>query len=152
MKLKSKYFKLEEFLRSETAEKEKINNIPREKDLENLQWLCIKILDPLRNKLGKPVYITSGYRSIELNKVIGGATNPISKHTEGKASDIKAEGMTAKELFDFIINETKLPYDKVILEFDKWVHITYDRNKKKQRGIKEIAVKENGKTVYKLVE
>lgn len=146
--LNSKYFKLAEFTKSEIAKKYNIDNTPSDKVIENLQWLVLKILDPLRNKLGKPVIVTSGYRCKELNehKEVGGSKN--SQHLEGKASDIRAIGMTTKELFEFIINETKLPFDQVINEFDSWIHISYDRDKPIQRGQIKIAKKVNGKTIY----
>lgn len=147
--LNSKYFKLIEFTKSETAKKYNINNTPTDKIVENLQWLVTKILEPLRYKLGKPIIITSGYRCKELNehREVGGSKN--SQHLEGKASDIRVTGMAAKELFEFIINETKLPFDQVINEFDSWVHISYDRDKPIQRGQKRIAQKVNGEVVYK---
>ena len=54
------------------------------------------ILDILRHKLGKPVIITSGYRTPEWNKKCNGAK--YSYHMRGMAADIKVNGMSAKEL------------------------------------------------------
>lgn len=114
--------------------------------VENLQWLCQKILDPLRTKLCKPVSISSGYRSAKLNTQIGGAAT--SQHCEGKSADIIVSGMSTQALFSYITNKTALPFDQVINEFGQWVHISYDHAKAKQRGQKLIAKTENGKTVY----
>ena len=73
-----KYFKLEEFYKSVTAEKRGIVNRPFGKKKtarveENIKNLCDNILDPLREKIGKPIYITSGFRSAELNGIVGGS-------------------------------------------------------------------------------
>lgn len=146
-KLKSKYFKIEEFTASETAEKEDIDNSPTSSIVTNLNWLCLKILDPLRAKLDKPIIVTSGYRSKNLNRKIGGSKT--SQHCKGKAVDIVISDMNTNELFDYIIENTKLPFDQVINEYEKWIHISYDRDKSAQRGNKMIATKEDGKTVYK---
>jgi len=146
---KAKYFSLNEMIVSETAARLEINNTPKNSDIENLQWLCKKVLDPLRTKLGKSIVITSGYRSPVLNRQIGGSSK--SQHCLGKAADIIIPGMTAQEVFNFICKNTKLPYDQIIQEFGRWVHISYDRKKSRQRNKKMLAVKVNGKTIYKKV-
>jgi hypothetical protein len=134
--LDSEYFTLQEFLVSQTASRLKIDNTPSDVEIEHIEWLCKKILDPLRNKLGKKIIILSGYRNLQLNKAVGGTQVPISQHTEGKAADIIVPGMTPKQLMNFIINQTSLPFDQVILEFSSWIHISYDRDKLIQRNNK----------------
>jgi zinc D-Ala-D-Ala carboxypeptidase len=136
MEIQSQYFKLNEFLISQDAARFGIDNTPNDIVIINLQWLCDKILDPLREKLNKPICISSGYRSIALNLKEGGTQNPISQHTMGKAADIYCPGMTPKELANYIINQTELPFDQIILEFSNWVHISFDHNKVQQRGDK----------------
>ena len=134
MEIQSQYFKLNEFLISQDAARFGISNVPTDDVIANIQFLCTKILDPLRNKIGKAIVISSGYRSPELNAKIGGAQNPPSQHTFGKAADILIPGMTAKQVMDYILTNTKLPFDQIILEFDSWVHISVDKDKTLQRG------------------
>ena len=85
MKL-SENFTLEEMIYSSTAQKRGINNYPDLLQLEKLQLLCNKILQPLRNKLKKPITITSAFRCDELNRIVGGSKT--SQHLKGEAADI----------------------------------------------------------------
>ncbi len=141
MKL-SKYFTLEEMTVSDYSVRNGIDNTPPDECLENLKDLCVMVLDPLREKLGKPIHVNSGYRNPEVNKAIGGAEN--SQHKDGQAADIVVDGMTADEVFK-VASELML-FDQLIQEFDRWVHISYRPNVRRQ---KLWAVKEDGKTVYK---
>ena len=73
-------FSLEEMLRSDTAIRCGIANRPKTKQeettvVENLRALCREVLQPLRDHLGRPVVISSGYRCRELNEKVGGAKN-----------------------------------------------------------------------------
>jgi zinc D-Ala-D-Ala carboxypeptidase len=142
----SKYFKLEEFYYSKTAIARHINNTPTAEVKANLNWLCLKVLDPMRDKIGKPITISSGYRSPALNAVIGGVGN--SQHSLGQAADFLVTGMSVKDAFDFIVKKTAIPFDQVIYEFGQWIHISYDHSRAVQRGQKLIAKKVNGATVY----
>jgi len=89
--------------------------------LENITVLC-ENLQVLREKIDKPITVTSGYRSPSHNKKIGGAKN--SFHVRGMAADIKAEGFTPKELIDVIeeLIEEGLMVPGGIGEYSSWVH------------------------------
>ena len=107
------------------------NQKEAEQYLDDLRNQCVYILQPLRNLLGKPITITSGFRGASLNKAVGGS--PTSDHSTGRASDIVVDGMTAKELFEFI-QENKSIFTgwlhKAILEEvrgKQWVHIAHRR-------------------------
>lgn len=92
------HFTIAEFEHSDTATIHEIENkIP--KDLyQNILYGCEKILEPAREKLGKPIRITSGYRCPQLNKLVGGAAN--SYHMKGMAADLHVECFEhAAELF-----------------------------------------------------
>ena len=78
-------FNLSELTHSLTAIENAIDNTPDEKSLESLKNLCKNLLQPLRDKLGKPIHVTSGYRCEELNRLVGGV--PTSQHTKGEAAD-----------------------------------------------------------------
>ena len=150
MLMLSKNFTAEEFYRSPTAMRHGINNEPNAEVVSNLIDLVDNLLQPLRDKLGKPVKILSGYRSPELNKIVGGAVN--SDHLYGKAADIGVTGMDNKELFFFIKNNFK--FTKLILEFydeanpaNSWNHLSFDKNYLKNQCF--LARKDaNGKTRY----
>jgi uncharacterized protein YcbK (DUF882 family) len=130
----SEHFNLAQLTRSQTATRLKLENIPSSTDIENLKWLCVKILEPLytlfeTKKLGN-FQITSGFRSLPLNKAIGSNNN--SQHVKGQACDFVVNGITVNQAFD-IIKATDLPFDQLINEFGEWLHVSYDRDKKTQR-------------------
>lgn len=124
-----KYFKFSEFLRSGTATRQGIPNRPSAKVLDNLQELTEKVLDPLREKWGSPIKVTSGYRCRRLNAAVGGS--PTSQHMTGEAADItaldKRENLALWELLELL--KDKLPVDQVIWEkgtsFPMWIHVSH---------------------------
>ena len=103
----------------------KIDNTPDLKAADNLLLLIIRVLQPLRDKLGKPIVITSGYRCPKLNSLVGGVAN--SQHTTGQAVDFIVNGMDVHTLFEFVRNSGVM-YDQLIEEHSKgktWIHISY---------------------------
>lgn len=84
----------------------------------------VSLLDVLRNQVGKPVYITSGYRTPTRNKKVGGAK--YSYHMRGMAADIRIEGMTAKEIANKL--NKIIPFGCGIIVYESWVHIDTRRN------------------------
>lgn len=143
----SKYFTLAELTRSEAAVRKSLDNNPSEDVIHNLQRLVEKVLDPLREGIGKPITVLSGYRSEAVNKAIGGAKT--SQHVTGNACDIEVQGMPNEDLFAAIM-KLNLPFDQCIKEFlpNGWIHVSYRTDGKPQRGEKLQATKVNGKTVY----
>ncbi len=118
----SKNFSLDEFVITATG----IENIPGEKEITNLKLLCEKILQPLRNAVGVPIIITSGFRSELVNAAVGGSSST-SQHKTGQAADFHIPGMTNQQIID-LIRKLKLPYDQIIdeqLNGKKWVHVSY---------------------------
>lgn len=123
----SKHFKLSEFTKSQTAARLGIDNTPPEEVIPKLTFLCSQILEPLREKIDKPIIVTSGYRCVELSKAIGSSEN--SQHTKGEAVDIEALGMSTLNLAEMIINH--FDFDQCILECytpgdmnSGWVHVS----------------------------
>lgn len=135
-------FTLHEMTRSATAAKYGIKNIPNASHVENLRLLCTNILQPLRDLLGVPVTISSGYRCKALNRIIGGARN--SQHQTGRAADLSVKGFTTEQLFQLIV-DSNLEYDQVIEEFGEWIHISFSE---KPRKIALIAKRVNGRVIY----
>lgn len=121
-----KYFTLKELCSSRVARVRKIDNTPTIEQVENLTALVDNVLDPLRERFGRPIIVNSGFRNEELNRAVGGAK--ASQHMKGEAADIYAgtkEGN--RELFNLIVKY--LPYDQVINERDfSWVHVSYKKN------------------------
>jgi len=142
----TKHFTLDQFLVSQTATRQGIDNTPKQEHVENLVWLCKKILDPIWHWKGTGV-ITSGYRSLELNKAInkGEGGSRTSQHCLGQAADFIVPGIGIEDLFLWLCSKD-LPYDQVIQEFDCWIHISYSRDKQRRQKLR--AIKENGKTKY----
>ena len=133
MKL-SKNFTYEELCHSGVAERKGLRNRPKTKEeervvIENLKALCIEVLQPLRDYLGKPVVISSGYRSEEVNRMVGGVKG--SQHLKGEAVDIAVENTEhLLKIMHFIMEETD--FDQLIWEKNKagtqWGHVSYRRN------------------------
>lgn len=80
-----KYFKLEEFIYSETAQRNKIDNTPSDEVVKHLYKL-MEFLDGFREYYGSPIRVSSGYRCPKLNKKVGGVSN--SAHMTGYAADL----------------------------------------------------------------
>jgi hypothetical protein len=146
MKL-SNSFNLIEFTSSETASRRGIDNTPSIAVIENLRFLCENVLQPLRDKYGKSINITSGYRSPKLNKAIGGSST--SQHCFGQAADIQVDRKDYLKVWEIL---KTLPFDQIIWEFGTesapdWIHVSFVQGK--NRGQKLKAVKNIfGKTQY----
>jgi hypothetical protein len=106
----TKDFWLHEFLKSETAARMGRKLEPDEIIIANIQELCVRVLQPLRDDIGRSMVISSGWRPDWLNEAIGGSKR--SQHMDGLAANCNA------------IGQMKLPYDQLILEFDDWMHIS----------------------------
>jgi hypothetical protein len=149
MKL-SKHLDLSEVIRSDSAKRNGISNMPTGEHIANFMLLAEKIFEPIREHFGVPIHISSGYRSKELNAKIGGSAT--SQHCKGQAVDIDMDGstngVTNADVFNYI--KDNLPFDQLIWEFGNednpdWVHVSYVPNGRKQI-LK--AFKMNGATKY----
>lgn len=128
MKL-SPHFELSEFVFSQTAIRKKLDNTPPEGAIENMRQLCLHILEPLRNATGKPIRISSGYRSAKVNAAIG--SKPNSQHITGQACDFTIPGYTVQQVIAKV-QELELPFDQLLNEYDSWVHISYSNRHRRQ--------------------
>lgn len=127
-----KYFSIPELTTSQTAKEKGIDNTPNEQQTDNLIQLVGHVLDPLREAYGKPIIVSSGFRSIELNTAIGGVKT--SQHCKGEAVDIiPKEKSDLKSLFRLILS-LNLPFDQLIYEKAAWIHVSMRGNKQYQRG------------------
>ena len=145
----SENFTLQEFTKSQTAERRGIDNTPVEGHLENAKALFENVVQPVRDNFGVTV-INSGYRSGDLNYAIGGSNT--SQHCKGQAVDIECPGTPNYDVAKWI--EENLDFDQLILEFytpgipdSGWVHVSYKSEDNRKSVL--TAMKENGKTIYK---
>ena len=96
----SNNFTLAELTKSQTATRKGIHNEPSTEHVENLIHLAKTILQPVREHFGKPVMISSGYRSPALCEAIGSSAK--SQHAKGEAADFEIHGVDNKELATWI--------------------------------------------------
>ena len=129
----SQNFTLNELVYSVTAEANRIDNRPNVKVVANLKALCENVLQPLRNSLGCPVIVSSGFRCAELNKKVEGRPN--SQHLLGEAADFVVPQRKLKDVFNYI--KAHLPYDQLLFEYDssgnRWIHVSYCSDGKNRR-------------------
>jgi hypothetical protein len=151
MKL-SAHLDLSEVIRSESAKRNGISNMPIPLHIENFKLLAEKVFEPVRVHFGCPIHISSGYRSAELNAITTGASKT-SDHCLGRAIDVDMDGhkttVTNNDIFHWAIKNLK--FKQIIAEYPidgklSWVHISYDENNLKNEVL--ICVKKDGKPHY----
>ena len=145
----SKNFTLQEYIKSQTALRQGIDNTPNDEHLASAKLLFENLVQKVRDHFG-PTVINSGYRGPELNAAVGGAAT--SQHCRGEAVDIECPGIPNYDVAKWI--EDNLDYDQLILEFytpgipdSGWVHVSYVPEGNRKQSL--TAMKEDGKTVYK---
>lgn len=138
-------FTLEELCASSTARRLRIDNTPNAVQFDNLLSLCENVLQPLRDEMGHPIVVTSGFRCAALNAAVGGAKH--SQHICGQAADLvpptdadcrsEPQDRMAKRwaaLRDMLhYTAVELPFDQLIVELrhrngtlaDLWMHVSF---------------------------
>lgn len=106
-----KYFTFDELTYSRTAVENGLLNRPGATERDNLAQLVERLLDPLRERLGEPIAILSGYRSPEVNTLVGGV--PDSQHTLGEAADCYC--LAGPERLLAVLRASGLPFDQAIV-------------------------------------
>ena len=133
----SKNFTLEELLYSQTADARGIANIPTHEVIVNLCALTHHVLQPLRNAMGVPIPISSGFRCPRLNKEVGGSST--SQHLKGQAADLSIGGDMVKGRRWFTWIQSHCDFDQLIWEHDKngvyWVHVSYRADGKNRKQV-----------------
>jgi hypothetical protein len=134
-----KYFSLEEL----TVTHENLDNTPGQIEIQNLKELVKNILDPVREMYGFPICINSGFRTLAVNKAIGGATKPISQHTKGEAADLDC----ADNARLFYLIRDHFNYDQLIWEEGSnlqpdWVHVSFKAQGNRNQILKFINKKQ----------
>lgn len=153
MKL-SENLTLAEFIKSNTAKRKGIDNSPTAEHLLAAKELATNIFQPIREHFGKPIFISSGYRSDALNKAIGGSST--SQHSKGEAIDIDQDGHGKPDNRDiFYWIKDNLEFDQLIWEFGDdvkpdWVHVSFKPNGKQRKEILRAKRNSQGKTYYEI--
>lgn len=150
----SQHISYSEATKSQTATRLGIDNAPDAEALEAMQHVASTIFEPVRAHFGgRPIAITSFYRSPALNHAIGGSAT--SQHCRGEAIDIDADvfdGPTNRAIFEYI--RTQLAFDQLIWEFGTdenpaWVHVS--AKVQGNRGQVLRAIKADGFTRYEAI-
>ena len=148
------HFTLLEMTESRTAKKHGIVNEPPPEAVENLRRLCQHTLEPLREKLGLPIIITSGYRCQQLNEIIVHASRK-SQHMAGQAADFYVKGIAGRarneashrelliKAFRLIITDESIDFDQLIL-YPTFIHVSYVSKERNRHQI----TKANGQGTY----
>lgn len=149
----SKHITYKEAVRSNTALRLNINNIPNDYEISNMVGIASNVFEPLREYVGGPIRINSFYRCEELNRAIGGSSR--SQHCEGRAIDLDDTlgYKTNAEMYQYI--KENLSFDQLIWEFGDntnpdWIHVSYihpDENRKRCLRAERI----NGRTSYRVI-
>ena len=154
----STHLTLEECTVSDTAKRLGISNQPTEKHLESMKLLANNIFEPIRMHFGKPIFVSSGYRSEALNKAIPGSSST-SQHCKGEALDLdqdgKGTGVSNVDVFNFI--KANLNFDQLIWEYgdDKnpdWVHVSYSPSGSQRKQILRATRNAQGGVVYTAIK
>ena len=131
-----KYFSIEEMTKSATAKRLGIDNSPSPEIENNMVRLIETVLDPIRERYGSPLRISSGYRCKKLNDAVDGSKT--SQHMKGEAADLIPTDGDTRRLFYLIkemIDNKEIKCGQLIWEYGtkkapKWVHISIETDKK----------------------
>lgn len=131
MKL-SPHFSLEELTHSNTAARLNIDNTPTVEVIDNLTFLA-KELENVRTLLSNPMLINSGFRCYALNDFLG--SKRTSSHTKGLAVDFISPSYGNPRSIVSAIVKSDINYDQVILEYDRWVHLSFHPTKPRKQAL-----------------
>ena len=138
MKRISKHISYREATHSNHAEKYGLSNKPKAEHIKNMETVAEKVFEPLREWAKAPIRVNSMFRSLELNKGIGGSAT--SSHMTGNAIDITSMGgKTNLEMFHYI--KDNLDFDQLIWEYGsepRWLHVSYESEKTNRKQVLKI--------------
>lgn len=140
----SPHFTVEELSASATARLHRLDNTPTGTALQNLRHLANDVLERIRSLVAKPVTVSSGYRSPEVNRLVRGEPN--SQHVRGEAADINCPSIGPVALFNEV-RRSDIVFDQIIEEFERWVHVSYNHGGPNRRQVLR-ARKVGRRTVY----
>jgi len=141
----SPHFSIDELTFSETATRHGIDNTPNDNQLDNL-FITAMEMENVRELLGNNfIHVSSGFRCLELNTLLG--SRETSSHVRGLACDFTSRGYgTPNDIVSAIV-DSNIPYDQVILEYDRWVHISFCEDEETPRR-QALAINKTGTVLY----
>jgi len=145
MIMASPNFSMNELTHSDTAERHGIDNTPNDNEKENLYKLAMEMEDVRELLNNKPIFISSGYRCLALNELLG--SKKTSAHTKGLAADFTCRQFGTPNEIVFALINSSIPYDQVILEFDRWVHISFCEDQETPRR-QALIINKEGTMLY----
>ena len=145
MIMASPNFSMDELTHSDTAERHGIDNTPNDNEKENLYKLAMEMEDVRELLNNKPIFISSGYRCLALNKLLG--SKKTSSHIKGLAADFTCRQYGTPNEIVFALINSSIPYDQVILEFNRWVHISFCEDQETPRR-QALIINKQGTMLY----
>ena len=145
MIMASPNFSMDELTHSDTAARHGIDNTPNDNEKENLYKLAMEMEDVRELLNNKPIFVSSGYRSLALNELLG--SKKTSAHIKGLAADFTCRQFGTPNEIVFALINSDIPYDQVILEFDRWVHISFCEDEETPRK-QAISINKDGVMLY----
>ena len=145
MIMASPNFSMDELTHSDTAERHGIDNTPNDNEKENLYKLAMEMEDVRELLNNKPIFVSSGYRCLALNELLG--SKKTSAHTKGLAADFTCRQFGTPNEIVFALINSSIPYDQVILEFDRWVHISFCEDQETPRR-QALIINKQGTMLY----
>ena len=145
MIMASPNFSMDELTHSDTAARHGIDNTPNDNEKENLYKLAMEMEDVRELLNNKPIFISSGYRCLALNKLLG--SKKTSSHTKGLAADFTCRQFGTPNEIVFALINSSIPYDQVILEFNRWVHISFCEDQETPRR-QALIINKQGTMLY----
>ena len=124
----SEHFSLAEL----TVTNKSIDNTPITEGLQSLRYTAQQ-MELVRTLLGKPIKITSAYRSPAVNKAVGGAAS--SQHLKGQAVDFTCTSFGTPRDIVLAIKASSIKYDQLICEYSSWVHISFKETDNRKQAL-----------------
>ena len=145
MIMASPNFSMDELTHSDTAARHGIDNTPNDNEKENLYKLAMEMEDVRELLNNKPIFVSSGYRSLALNELLG--SKKTSSHIKGLAVDFTCRQFGTPNEIVFALINSDIPYDQVILEFDRWVHLSFCEDQETPRR-QALVINKEGAMIY----
>ena len=138
-------FSMDELTHSDTAARHGIDNTPNDNQKENLYKLAMEMEDVRELLNNKPIFISSGYRCLALNELLG--SKKTSSHIKGLAADFTCRQFGTPNEIVFALINSDIPYDQAILEFDRWVHLSFCEDQETPRR-QALVINKEGAMIY----
>ena len=145
MIMASPNFSMDELTHSDTAARHGIDNTPNDNQKENLYKLAMEMEDVRELLNNKPIFISSGYRCLALNELLG--SKKTSSHIKGLAADFTCRQYGTPNEIVFALINSDIPYDQAIVEFDKWTHLSFCEDEKTPRR-QALVINKEGAMIY----